>query len=286
MAKVVFEKDGRIGRITLNRPEKMNAIDDDVPGELAAAVRQAELDPSIHVIVLSGNGKAFCGGYDLGTYAENKGPNNVFQGPNWDPLQDYSFMWNNTQAFMSLWRCPKPVLCKVHGFALGGGSDIALCADMVFMSETAKIGYMSTRVWGCPSTAMWVYRVGPERAKRILFTGDQITGREAADMGLVLKAVPEDQLDTEVEAMAERLSTVPLNQLAMQKMVINQAVEATGLAGTQQLATLLDGIARHTPEGQNFKRRVEEQGWKQAVQERDKGTFDWTKNRPLPENER
>ena len=177
---------------------------------------------------------------------------------------------------------PKPVLCKVHGFAVGGGSDIALCADMVFMAETARIGYMSSRVWGCPTTAMWVYRVGPEKAKRILFTGDQIDGREAAEMGLVLKAPPEDRLDEEVEAMADRLASVPVNQLAMQKMVINQAVEATGLAGTQQLATLLDGIARHTPEGQNFKRRVETVGWRQAVQERDEGTFDWTENRPLP----
>ena len=151
------------------------------------------------------------------------------------------------------------------------------------MAENARIGYMSTRVWGCPSTAMWVYRVGAERAKRILFTGDQITGTEAAAMGLVLKSVPEETLDDEVEAMANRLASVPKNQLAMQKMVINQAVEATGLSGTQQLATLLDGISRHTPEGHNFKKRVEELGWKQAVQERDKGTFDWSKNEPIKE---
>ena len=285
MPKVLYEKDGRIGRITLNRPEKLNAIDDDVPGELAAAVGEAGSDPDIHVIVLSGKGKAFCGGYDLSAYAEGEGPNSVFQGQDWDPLKDYAFMWKNTQQFMSLWRCPKPVLCKVHGFAVGGGSDIALCADMVFMAETARIGYMSSRVWGCPTTAMWVYRVGPEKAKRILFTGDQIGGTEAAEMGLVLKAPPEDRLDEEVEAMADRLASVPVNQLAMQKMVINQAVEATGLAGTQQLATLLDGIARHTPEGQNFKRRVETVGWRQAVQERDEGTFDWTENRPLSRNE-
>ena len=146
------------------------------------------------------------------------------------------------------------------------------------MSEIAKIGYMSTRVWGCPSTAMWVYRLGAEKAKRMMFTGDQITGTEAAHLGLILKAAPESQLDSEVEAMAERMSSVPVNQLAMQKMVINQAVEASGLNGTQQLATLLDGISRHSPEGQNFKKRVETKGWKQAVRERDEGTFNWTKN--------
>ena len=192
-------------------------------------------------------------------------------------------MWNNTQKFMSLWRCSKPVLCKIHGFAVGGGSDIALCSDLIYMAENAKIGYMSTRVWGCPSTAMWVYRLGAEKAKRVLFTGDQIDGKEAAALGLVLKSVPENKLDEEVEAMASRLSTVPINQLAMQKMVINQAVEAAGLAGTQQLATLLDGISRHSPEGHNFKNRVEEKGWKQATIERDEGTFDWTKNKLIGE---
>ena len=279
MSKVLFEKDGRIGRITLNRPDKMNAIDDELPAQLQAAVLEAEYDSSIHVLVLSGNGKAFCGGYDLTCYAERKTESNVYQGEYWDPLVDYNFMWGNTQKFMSLWRCPKPVLCKIHGFAVGGGSDIALCSDMIFMADNARIGYMSTRVWGCPSTAMWVYRLGAERAKRVLFTGDQITGLEAAAMGLVLKSVPEYSLNEEVEAMAERLSSVPINQLTMQKMVINQAVEATGLSGTQQLATLLDGISRHTPEGHNFKKRIEQKGWRQAVKERDEGTFDWTMNK-------
>ena len=279
MSKVLFEKDGRIGRITLNRPDKMNAIDDELPAQLQAAVLEAEYDSSIHVIVLSGNGKAFCGGYDLTCYAERNTESSVYQGKYWDPLVDYNFMWGNTQKFMSLWRCPKPVLCKIHGFAVGGGSDIALCSDMIFMADNARIGYMSTRVWGCPSTAMWVYRLGAERAKRVLFTGDQITGLEAAAMGLVLKSVPEYSLNEEVEAMAERLSSVPINQLTMQKMVINQAVEATGLSGTQQLATLLDGISRHTPEGHNFKKRIEQKGWRQAVKERDEGTFDWTMNK-------
>ena len=224
MKKVIFEKDGRIGRITLNRPEKLNAIDDDVPGQLQDAVHEAENDTDIHVIILSGKGKGFCGGYDLGAYAENQEQNNVYQGEKWDPLIDYKFMWDNTQKFMSLWRCPKPVICKIHGFALGGGSDLALCSDMIFMEETAKIGYMSTRVWGCPSTAMWVYRIGAERAKRVLFTGDQISGVEAASMGLVLKSLPEQKLNDEVEAMAARLTTVPLKQLAMHKILINHAV--------------------------------------------------------------
>jgi enoyl-CoA hydratase len=280
MSKVLLEKDGRIARITLNRPDAMNAIDDDLPGELAEAVSRADRNPDIHVMVLSGAGKAFCAGYDLDHYAQGNGPNRVVQEMPWDPMQDYQFMWQNTQSFMSLFRAMKPVICKVHGFAVAGGSDIALCADVCLIGESAQIGYMPTRVWGCPTTAMWVHRIGPEQAKRMMFTGDRISGREAADIGLVLKAVPDTQLDDEVEKLAQRMASVPINQLAMHKMVINSAVEAQ-INQTQRLATVFDGIARHSPEGMNFKARVEQVGWKQAVQERDNGTFDWTRNGPM-----
>ena len=176
-------------------------------------------------------------------------------------MQDYQFMWANTQAFMSLFRAMKPVLCKVHGVALAGGSDIALCADVTVMGDTAQIGYMPTRVWGCPTTAMWVHRIGPEQAKRMMFTGDKISGVEAARIGLVLKSVPDDDLDDEVEALANRMASVPINQLAMQKLVINSAVEAQ-INQTQRLATVFDGMARHSPEGMTFRSRVEEVGWK------------------------
>ena len=277
MTKVLFERDGRISRITLNRPEVLNAIDDDVPTELSEAVARADADPNIHVMVLSGAGKAFCSGYDLAHYASSDGPNKVVQDMPWDPMQDFQFMWRNTQAFMSLFRAMRPVICKVHGFAVAGGSDIALCADMIVMGDDAKIGYMPTRVWGCPTTAMWVHRLGPEKAKRMMFTGDKINGIEAAEIGLVLKSVPDHQLDAEVEALASRIASVPINQLAMQKMVINSAVEEK-INQTQRLATLLDGMTRHSPEGLNFKARVEEVGWKQAVDERDQGIFDWTQN--------
>ena len=248
MSRVLLEKDGRIARITLNRPEVMNAIDDDLPVELAAAVAEADADRAIHVMVLSGNGRAFCAGYDMAYYAEQSSGtgNQVTQDMPWDPLQDYQFMWRNTQHFMSIFRAMKPVVCKVHGFALAGGSDIALCADLTYMADNAQIGYMPARVWGTPTTAMWVYRFGPEKAKRMLFTDDKISGKEAEAMGLVLKSVPTAQLDDEVEAMAQRMATVPINQLAMQKMVINQAMEAT-ITQAQRLATCLmgfPGIAR------------------------------------------
>ena len=281
MSKVLYERDGRIARITLNRPEVMNAIDDDLPRLLSEAINRADQDPKVHVMILSGAGKAFCAGYDLTYYAEGASQNKVVQDMPWDPVQDYQFMWANTQHWMSMFRALKPVICKVHGFAVAGGSDIALCADLTIMADTAKIGYMPTRVWGCPTTAMWVYRLGPEKAKRMMFTGDKITGREAADMGLVLQSVPEADLDQTVEALAQRMATVPVNQLAMQKMVINQTMEAT-LNQTQRLATVFDGITRHSPEGMNFLARVDQVGWKQAVQERDEGSFDWTANQPIP----
>ena len=155
---------------------------------------------------------------------------------------------------------------------------------MIVMAEDARIGYPPVRVWGCPTTAMWVYRLGAEKAKRMLFTGDKITGVEAAALGLVLKAVPADRLDDEVDALAHRMATVPQNQLMMQKLMVNQALYNMGLMGTQMIATVFDGITRHSPEGINFKRRSEQMGWKHAVDERDQGTFDWTTNQPITQN--
>ena len=218
MAKVIYERDGRIARITLNRPEVLNAIDDDLPRELAAAVERADTDEAVHVIVLAGAGRAFCAGYDLMHYAQLEGANEITQAMPWDPMKDYTFMMRNTEQFMSLFRSKRPVICKVHGFAVAGGSDIALCSDLVVMAEDARIGYMPTRVWGCPTTAMWVYRLGAEKAKRMLFTGDKIDGREAEKLGLVLKSVPPSRLDEEVDELARRMVSVPQNQLMMQKL--------------------------------------------------------------------
>ena len=259
---VVLEKDGRIGRIFLNRPDVLNAINDELPHDLAAAVHAANDDDDIHVIVLSGRGRAFSAGYDLTYYAQGNGAGNVTQEMPWDPMRDYKFMKKNTDLFMEVWRSHKPVIASVHGYAVAGGSDIALCCDMIIMAEDAEIGYMPARVWGCPTTAMWVYRLGAEQAKRMLLTGDRITGLQAKEIGLVLDAVPASELDARVDALAERVAGVPKNQLMMQKMLINQAVEALGLSHTQMLATLFDGITRHSPEGLNFKQRAEDVGWK------------------------
>ncbi len=268
---LLYETSARIATITLNRPDRLNSIDKLMPGELRAAVEQANEDPQVHAIILQGAGKAFCTGYDLKLWAESKGHNEGFQEMPWDPTVDYRMMKKNTDDFFSLWRSHKPTICKVHGYAVAGGSDVALCCDLVVMAEDAKIGYPPARIWGCPTTAMWIYRVGAERAKRMLLTGDLIDGREAKAIGLVMDAVPEDQLDARVQSIAARMADVPKNQLMMQKLMINQAYENMGLASTQMIATLFDGIARHTPEGVHFKERCEEVGFQQAVKERDQG---------------
>jgi enoyl-CoA hydratase len=268
---VRYEREGRIARLTLNRPDKLNALTDEMPRDLRAAVAEANRDDAVHVVVLSGAGRAFCAGYDLTLYAENPGHVCTQRERPWDPMLDYLLLSENTACFMSLWRSFKPVICKVHGYALGGGSDLALSADLVLMAEDAQIGYPPARVWGCPTTAMWVYRVGAERAKRLLLTGDAITGKEAARLGLVCDAVPAAELDAVVDRLAQRMAGVPKNQLMMQKLLINQAYENMGLTTTQMLATLFDGMARHTPEGLAFKARAEAVGFKQAVQERDSG---------------
>ncbi|MEN9543616.1 MAG: putative enoyl-CoA hydratase echA8 [Pseudomonadota bacterium] len=269
-----YAVDGRIATITLNRPARLYAINDAMPGEIRAAVTRANADDAVHLIVLAGAGKAFCAGYDLKDYAESEHPAN--QPLPWDPLRDYRFMKRNTEDFMSLWRSHKPTIAKVHGYAAAGGSDIALCCDLILMAEDAQIGYMPARVWGCPTTAMWVYRLGPMLAKRMLFTGDLIDGRTAAACGLALEAVPAVELDACVARWADRIAGVPINQLMMQKLMINQAVDAMGLENTQRLATLFDGITRHSPEGRWFQRYAQQHGFAAAVEWRDSG-------RPLPE---
>ena len=270
-ATLIYETAGRIARISLNRPERLNAIDERMPGEIRAAVERANADDGIHVIVLQGAGRGFCSGYDLKAFAETAGENPGVQSMPWDPMIDYRFMKQCTDDFFSLWRSYKPVICKVHGHAVAGGSDIALCADIVIMAEDAKIGYPPARVWGCPTTAMWVFRIGAEKAKRMLLTGDLIDGRQAKEMGLVYDAVPAAELDAAVDALASRMAGVPKNQLMMQKLMINQAYENMGLASTQMIATLFDGITRHSPEGMWFKAYSEAHGFHEAVRLRDSG---------------
>jgi len=278
---IAYSVNGRRATITLNRPERMNAIDHHMPREIAEAVALANDDNDVHVIVLTGAGKGFCGGYDLVEYAERRpsggaaarpGPQRANGQPMpWDPMADFYMMYQNTRDFMALWRSYKPTIARVHGPAVAGGSDIALCCDLVVMADEARIGYPPARVWGCPTTAMWVYRLGPEKAKRMLFTGDLVYGPEAKALGLVLDSVPLAELDARVDEIAARMEGVPRNQLMMQKLMINQAFENMGLSSTQMMATFFDGVTRNSPEGVWFKEQAEAEGFKEAIRKRDSG---------------
>ncbi|MGI8726500.1 MAG: crotonase/enoyl-CoA hydratase family protein [Solirubrobacterales bacterium] len=290
-----YEVAGRTARLTLNRPDRGNGLTPRLIGELADCVERADLDPAVHVLVLAGHGKGFCGGYDLVASAEGmlegefgdggevKGTplDPMVQAQNhdpdgtWDPMVDYSMMSRNVRAFMSLFECSKPVVCKVHGFCVAGGTDLALCSDLLVIERTAKIGYPPARVWGSPTSAMWAHRLGPQRAKRLLFTGDTLSGAEALEWGLAIEAPAADELDERTERLLERIARTPINQLQMMKLLVNQQTKAQGLAATQVLGTLFDGITRHTPEGYGFQQRAAEAGFKQAVRDRDEPYGDY-----------
>lgn len=268
-----------IARLLLNRPERLNAISGEMPAEIRAAVEWANDNDAVHVIVVEGAGKGFCGGYDLVESAEQRRESPCQQEAYpWDPMVDYRLMKRYTEDFMSLWRSPKPTIAKVHGAAVAGGSDIALCCDMLVMADDARIGYMPTRVWGCPTTAMWTFRLGPTRAKQMMFTGDILDGRTAAEWGLANFAVPLAELEAKTMQLAGRIAGVPRSHLAMHKMVVNQVLQNMGLEQTQALATVFDGITRHNPEGLWFRRYAQAEGFKAAVEWRDSG-------RPIPEGD-
>lgn len=269
----------RIARLLLNRPERLNAINEAMPREIRAAVEWANADAQVHVIVVEGAGKGFCGGYDLQQYAQGTAHHPCQQEHHpWDPMDDYAHMKRNTEDFMALWKSAKPTIAKVHGHAVAGGSDIAMCCDLLVMAEDARIGYMPTRVWGCPTTAMWTFRLGPARAKQLMFTGDVIDGRKALAWGLANEVVPLAQLEETTLALARRIAGVPASHLAMHKLVVNQVMLTQGLEQTQMLATVFDGITRHNPEGLWFRRQAQVEGFKSAVEWRDSG-------RPIPEGD-
>jgi len=263
---VIVEKGGAVATLTLNRPERLNTITPELLADLRAALDDALADDAVRVLRLRGAGRAFCAGYDIGWGAEWMGEQEA--GRPWDPMADLRGIGRYVDAYRRLWTLPKPVVAQVHGFCVGGGTDLALCSDLVVCAEDCRIGYPPARVWGSPTTAMWTYRLGLERSKRLLLTGDALDGRRAAEWGLASEAVPEAELDAAALALAERVALLPANQLHMMKLLVNTAFEQMGLQTTQLLGTLLDGAARHTPEGTAFSERALEDV-RGAVRDRD-----------------
>lgn len=269
---LLYAVDEAIATITLNRPESLNTIVPPMPEELEAAVTAAVRDQRVRVIVLRGAGRSFCGGFDFGD-GFHQWDEYINSDGEWDPGKDFMFATASalapTQKFMSLWRSPKPVIAQVHGWCVGGGSDYALCADLVIASEDARIGTPYSRMWGAYLSGMWIYRLGLTRAKEYALTGSPLSGREAADCGLINAAVPFAELEETVLRRARQLASIPLSQLSAMKLVVNQAYENMGLAATQTLGPILDGLMRNTPDAKRFIELARNEGVRAAVALRD-----------------
>jgi enoyl-CoA hydratase len=289
---MTYEVTDRVARITFNRPDKGNAIVADTPLELAALVERADLDPSVHVILVSGRGEGFCAGFDLSAYADGSSSaggggyaGTVLDGRTqadnhrpdrpWDPMIDYQMMSRFVRGFASLMHADKPTVVKIHGYCVAGGTDIALHADQVIAAADAKIGYPPTRVWGVPAAGLWAHRLGDQRAKRLLLTGDCITGAQAAEWGLAVEAPDPGDLDERTERLVERIAAMPVNQLIMVKLAMNTALYQQGVATSRMVSTVFDGIARHTPEGHVFVADARAHGFREAVRHRDQPFGDY-----------
>lgn len=280
---ILYETEGAIATISLNRPERLNTIVPPMPDEIEAAVIAANHDPELRVIVLRGLGRSFCAGFDFGKDFARYEAALATEG-RWDPGKDMIFTTSPFVApvpkFMSLWRSPKPVIAQVHGWCVGGGSDMALCADLVIASEDARIGTPYSRMWGCYLSGMWLYRLGLTRAKELALTGRPLSGKKAAEIGLINQAVPFRELEDLVWSEAERLARLPLSQLAAMKLIVNQAYENMGLHGTQTLGPILDGYMRNTPDALRFIEIAGSQGVAAAIAERDGAFGDYSQAPP------
>ena len=284
---LLYETAGQVATITLNRPDRLNTIVPPMPEEFETAISRATYDPEVKAIVLRGAGRSFCAGYDFAGGFHHWDELLTTEG-RWDPGKDFALAaspYGPTQRFMSMWRTPKPVVAQVHGWCVGGGSDMALCADLIIAAEDAQIGTPYSRVWGCYLSGMWLYRLGLTKAKEHALTGKPLSGREAADIELINAAVPFDELERAVAAQAEQLASIPAGQLAAMKLIVNQAYENMGLRATQTLGPILDGLMRNTPAGLAFVEQAQA-GVAGAIAERDAPFGDYraapTERRPDP----
>jgi enoyl-CoA hydratase len=288
---LLYHTDGALATITLNRPERLNTIVPPMPDEFEQAVKRATFDPSVKVIVVRGAGRSFCAGYDFGGGFHHWDEMLTTDG-RWDPGKDFAWAasrYSPTQQFMSIWRTPKPVIAQVHGWCVGGGSDMALCADLIIASEDAQIGTPYSRIWGCYLSGMWLYRLGLTKAKEHALTGRPLSGRQAAAIELINRAVPFDELEAAVAEQAEQLASMPSSQLAAMKLVVNQAYENMGLHSIQTLGPILDGLMRNTPDAHAFITKAAQDGVRAATNERDRLFGDYSlatdANRPDPDNQ-
>jgi enoyl-CoA hydratase len=286
-----YSTGGATAVITLDRPEELNTIVPPMLEELDAAVTRAIRDSEVKVILLQGAGRSFCGGFNFGdgfSYWDS----DIATDGEWDAGRDLIMVTSQALGwvprFMSLWRSPKPVIAQVHGWCVGGGSELALCADIVIASDDARIGTPYSRMWGCHHAGMWVYRLGLAKAKELALTGRPVSGTEAARIGLINQSVPFAELPATARRFADELASIPASQLAAMKLVVNQAYENMGLSSTQMLGSVMDSMMRNTPEARAWIDKADAEGVGAAVAERDGPFGDYSQgareDKPDPTN--
>ncbi len=280
---VLYEERDTVALVTLNRPDKLNTLNEAMIAGIAEAIDRAAGSADVRSVVLRGAGRAFTAGYDLDFGVRDPAfrsyhydaPRPDLRAGSWDPVDDYMMMSHNAKRFMKIWECPKPVIGQLHGWCLGGGTDLILCCDLIFMAESAKLGYPPSRIFGTPTTMLWVYRVGLEHAKELLLSGDSIDAATAHRIGLVSKVFADEELAERTEEYARRFANIPANQLALNKYLVNQAFENMGLRTSQMMGTFFDGVARHTEEAQRWVEGILVDGFRETIRRRDRPFGDY-----------
>ena len=278
------EEEGSVRRLVLCRPDEFNTITPQLREELDAALDSADRDPEVKVVLLSAEGRAFCAGFGLDWSTASPASSTGDDGGDddrharvWDTVADVQMIGRFGQTFAKLHTISKPTIAAVQGWCLAGGTDMVLNVDLIIAGESGRFGYPPARVWGVPEAPwVWVARLGLERAKRYLFTGDELTAAEAAEAGMILECVPDDELNGRASALAQRMALLPLNQLQMMKWMLNDVAHHQYQPDTSRLlGFIFDGVARHTQEGLDFVARAQEIGWREAVRERDRPFADY-----------
>jgi len=273
---ITFSIQEKVALIGLNRPDKRNALAPAMLQELHDALLEADDRTDVNVIVLSGAGKDFCVGYDLGGIYQRREAEKESDGSyrkRSSCIDDDSWGLEQTQRRMAvIFDLHKPVIAKVHGNCLAGGTDLALYCDLIVAAQDARIGFPAIRANGSPPNHMWIYHVGPQWAKRLLLTGDCLSGIDAAQIGLVLEAVPAAELDAHVIELARRIASVDVELLASHKRIVNLAMELSGARTMMRVAAEMDARAHFSngPAKSKFDADVASVGMKSAVQNRDR----------------
>ena len=266
-----------VRNLVLCRPDEFNTITPQLRDELDAALDEADRDSAVRVVLITAEGRAFCAGFGLDWSTAAPAASAAPPARVWDTVLDVQMIGRFGNTFAKLHSISKPTVAAVQGWCIAGGTDMILNADLIIAGESARFGYPPARVWGVPEAPwVWVARLGLERAKRYLFTGDELTAREAADIGMILECVPDDELHDRAHALAQRIALMPLNQLQMMKWMLNDVARHQYQPDTSRLlGFIFDGVARHTQEGLDFVARAQEIGWREAVRERDRPFGDY-----------